>query len=291
MVPVFVRGRALNPGRFAPMSPTIGHPNALQRLAKAHSEASKAKAVAMVTIPATSLWAGPKGIERSTTYLLALFPTKLVLMHPARHPSPEALVAEFPRKVYRIIDVGQDLLNLSFQLVLPYGQMQVKMGRRGPYAVNAEVLEALVASAATAERAEQRTGGRAPLQTAGDVGVFARMCAAHGPGSELATAVAEAQVTGSSARRGMLLQRPDLILAVFPDRVLLLDRNHTTHVASAPVAAFTKGGCTVKIDAQDRKHVDLTLASEVESVSVRMSRYGEDRIDGLVLEAVLAMNT
>jgi hypothetical protein len=272
------------------MSATIGHPGALRRLANAHPEPSKAKAVAMVTIPATSLWAGPKGIERGTTYLLALFPTKLVLLHPARRPTPEALLAEFPRKVYRITDVGQDLLNLSFQLVLPYGQMQVKLGRRGPYAVNAQVLEALVASAATAERVEQRTGGRAPLQTAGDVGVFARMCAAHGPGAEAATAVAEAQVTGSSARKGLLTQRPDLVLAAFPDRVLLLDRNQTTHVASTPVAAFTKGGCTVTVTAEDRKHVDLTLASEVETVSVRVSRYGEDRIDGMVLDALLAMN-
>ncbi|MBA3743583.1 hypothetical protein [Sporichthya sp.] len=272
------------------MSATIGHPGALRRLANAHPEPSKAKAVAMVTIPATSLWAGPKGIERGNQYVVALFPTKLVLLHQSRRPSPEALLAEFPRKVYRVTDVGQDLVNLSFQVVLPYGQMQMKMGRRGPYAVNAEVLEALVASAATAERAEERTGGRAPLQTAGDVAVFARMCAAHGPGAEAATAVAEAQVTGSSARKGLLAQRPDLVLAAFPDRVLLLDRNHTTHVASTPVAAFTKGGCTITVTAEDSKHVEMTLAGEAGTVSVRMSRYGEDRIDGLVLDAVLAMN-
>lgn len=273
------------------MSATIGHPGALRRLGNAQAEAPKAKAVAMVTIPTTSLWAGPKGLERGTTYLLALFPTRLVLLHPSRRPSPETLLAEFPRKLYRITDIDQDLLNLSFQVVLPYGQMRVKMGRRGPYAVNADVLKALVSSAAPAERAEQRTGGRAPLQTAGDVGVFARMCAAHGPGAEAATAVAEAKVTGSSARKGLLAQRPDLILAAFPDRVLLLDRNHTTHVASAPVASFTRDGCTVTVTEQDRKHVDLTLAGAVETVSVRMSRYGEDRIDGLVLDAVLAMNT
>jgi hypothetical protein len=272
------------------MSATIGHPGALKRLAKAHPEASKAKAVAMVTIPSTSLWAGPSGIDRGTSYLLVLFPTKLVLLQQTRRPGPEALLAEFPRKVYRITDPGQDLLNLSFQIVLPYGQMLVKMGRRGPYAVNAEVLEALVASAATAERTEQRTGGRAPLQTAGDVTVFARVCAAHGPGAETAVAVAEARVTSSSARKGLLAQRPDLLLAAFPDRLVLLDRNQTTHVPSPPVAAFTKGGCTVTVKEQDRRHVDVTLAAEGEEVSVRISRYGEDRIDGLVLDAVLAMN-
>jgi hypothetical protein len=173
---------------------------------------------------------------------------------------------------------------------MPYGQMLVKMGRRGPYAVNTEVFDALVASAATAERTDQRTGLGAPLQTAGDVTVFARVCAAHGPGAETAVAVAEAQVTDSSARKGLLLQRPDLLLAAFPDRLMLLDRNQTTHVPTTPVAHFTKGACTVTVAEQDRKHVDLTLASEVETVSVRMSRYGEDRIDGLVLDAVLAMN-
>lgn len=273
------------------MSATVGHPGAVKRLASAHPEASQAKAVAMVTIPTTTLWAGAKGLERGVTYLLALFPTKLVLLHPTRNPGPQTLLAEFPRKVYRITDVGQDLLNLSFSVVMPYGQMQVKMGRRGNYAVNAQVLEALVASAATAERAEQRTGGRAPLQTAGDVGVFARVCAAHGPGAETAVAVAEAQVTGTSARKGLLTQRPDLLLAAFPDRILLLDRNHTTHVLSTPVAAFAKGAATVTVTAEDRKHVDLTFNDEAQTVTVRMSRYGEDRIDGLVLDAVLALNS
>jgi hypothetical protein len=273
------------------MSATIGHPSALKRLANAHPAPSEAKAVALVTIPSTSLWAGLKGIERGTSYVLALFPTKLVLLQESRRPSPESVLAEFPRKIYRIIEPHQDLLNISFQVVLPYGQMLVKMGRRGPYAVNNQVLDALVASAAAAERTEQRTGGRAPLQTAGDVNVFARVCAAHGPGAENAVAVAEGLVTGSSARKGLLVQRPDLLLAAFPDRLLLLDRNQTTHVASAPVAVFTKGACTVTVVGQDRKHVDLTLASEVETVSVRIARYGEDRIDGLILDAVLAMSS
>ncbi|HUR74558.1 MAG TPA: hypothetical protein VMZ00_09790 [Sporichthya sp.] len=221
------------------MSATIGHPGALRRLACAHPEASEAKAVAMVTVPSTSLWAGPQGLERGSGYLLALFPTRLVLLRPRRRPSPEALLAEFPRKVYRINDVTGDLLNLSFYLVLPYGQMQVKMGRRGPYAVNAE---------------------------------------------------AEAQVIGRSARKDRLAHRPALLLAAFPDRVLLLDRNRTTHIASTPVAAFAKGECRVTVTASDRKHVDLTLAGAVETVSVRISRYGEQRIDGLVLDAILAMN-
>lgn len=273
------------------MSGTIGHSGALKRLANAHAEASKAKAVAMITIPSTSLWAGPKGIERGTSYLLALFPTKLALLHTGtRRPSPEALLAEFPRKVYRITDTGQDLLNLSFSVVLPYGQMQVRMGRRGSYAINSQVLDALVASAATAERADQRTGGRAPLLTAGDVQVFARMCAAYGPGAEAATAVTESEVTSSSSKRGLLAQRPKLILAAFPDRLVLLDRNNTTHVASTPVAHFTKGACTVTVNERAAKHVDLTLTSEAESLELRVSRYGEDRIDGLVLDAVLAMN-
>lgn len=273
------------------MSATVGHPAALKRLGNAHPEASQAKAVAMVTIPATSFWAGSKGLERGTTYLLALFPTKLVLLHPSRTPGPQTVLLEFPRKVYRITDAGQDLLNLSFSVVMPYGQMTVKMGRRGSYGVNAQVLEALIASAATAERAEQRTGGRPPLQTAGDVGVFARVCAAHGPGAENAVAVAEAQVTGASARRGRLTQRPDLLLAAFADRVLLLDRNNTTHVPSTPVATFTKGACAVTVTAEDRKYVELDFIDDGETVAVRMSRYGEDRIDGLVLDAVLAMNS
>lgn len=272
------------------MSPTVGHSGALKRLANAHTDAAKAKAVAMITIPETTLWAGPKGLERGVTYLLALFPTKLVLLQPTRKPAPHTLLAEFPRKVYRITDVGQDLLNLSFSVVLPYGRMQVKMGRRGPYAVNAEVLEALVASAAGAERAAQRVGGQVPLQTAGDVGVFARVCAAHGPGAEAATAVAEAAVTGTSSRKGLLTQRPTLLLAAFADRLVLLDRTATTHVPSAPGAEFRKGNCTVSVAQQDAKHVDLTLAGEGQTVSVRMSRYGEDRIDQLVLAAVLAMN-
>lgn len=272
------------------MSATLGHATALKRLANAHPQASQAKAVAMVTIPSTSFWAGPKGIERGVTYLLALFPTKLVLLHPSRSPGAQTLLAEFPRKAYRIIDTGQDLLNLSFTVVMPYGQMQVKMGRRGPYGINARVLEALVSSAAAAERAEQRTGGRPPLQTAGDVSVFARVCAAHGPGAETAVAVAEAQVTGAAARKGRLSQRPDLLLAAFPDRVLLLDRNNTTHIPSPPVAAFAKGACTVAVTAEDRKYVDLAFVDQGGTTSVRMSRYGEDRIDGLVLDAVLALN-
>jgi len=243
------------------MSATIGHPAALKRLAAAHPEASKAKAVAMVTIPSTSIWAGAKGIERGTSYVLALFPTRLVLLQPGRRRTPQTLLAEFPRKSYRIADVGQDLLNLTFAVVLPYGQMQVRMGRRGPWAVNEQVLEALVASAATAERSSQ---GRAPLQAAGDVGV------------ETATAVAEAEARG----------RDDLILAAFPDRVLLLDRTHTNHVPTTPVAQFDKGARPVSVVDEGRKHVDLTFGED----AVRIRRYGEDRIDGMVLDAVLAMN-
>jgi hypothetical protein len=37
---------------------------------------------------------------------------------------------------------------------------------------------------------------------------------------------------------------------------------------------------------EGRKHVDLTFGED----AVRIRRYGEDRIDGMVLDAVLAMN-
>lgn len=269
---------------------TIGHAGALRRLNNAHPDAAKAKAVAMVSVTANSLWAGSKGIERGVTYLLALFSNKLVLMHPTRTPGPETVLAEFARKQYRITEVGEDLLNHRFVLQLPYGQMEVRMARRATYAVNTQVLEALIASAETAEKAVERAGGRAPLQTAGEVNVFARMCAAFGPGAEKATAVAEAVVTSASTQRGLLARRPELILATFPDRLVLLDRNKTTHVASEPVAVFTKGAATVKVLEESKKHVDLALSGHGGDLTVRMNRYGDERIDGLILEAVLATN-
>ncbi len=270
---------------------TIGHAGALRRLENSHPDAAKAKAVAMVSVTDNSLWCGSRGVERGVTYLLALFQNKLVLMHPTRRPDPQAILAEFTRKAYRITDVSEDVLNIAFVLALPYGQMKVRMLRRATYAVNTQVLEALVASTSAAEKAEQKTGGRAPLQTAGDVLVFARMCAAYGPGAEAATAVAEAQVTGSSSKKGLLARRPELLLATFPDRLVLLDRNNTTHVASTPVAVFTRDASTITVVGVDKKHVDLTLSGhDLEVISARMSRYGDERIDGLVLDAVLSMN-
>lgn len=269
---------------------TIGHEGAVRRLAKSHVDAEKAKAVAMVAVTDNSLWCGSRGVERDVTYLLALFPTKLVLMHPTRRPGAETILAEFTRKTYRITNVTQDILNISFVLMLPYGQMTVRMLRRATYAVNTEVLEALVTSTAAAEKAEQRSGGRAPLQTAGDVLVFARMCAAFGPGAETATAVAEAQVTGGSSKLGLLARRPELLLATFADRLVLLDRNNTTHVASTPVAVFTRGACTVTVTEETKKHVGVSLSGHGQDVSLRITRYGEDRIDGLVLDAVRSMN-
>lgn len=269
---------------------TIGHAGALHRLQKSHADAARAKAVAMVSVTDNSLWCGSRGVERGVTYLLALFGHKLVLLHPTRRPGPEAILAEFSRKEYRITEVAEDLLNVSFVLALPYGQMKVRMLRRATYAVNAQVLEALVASASSAQKAEQRSGGRAPLQTAGDVLVFARMCAAFGPGAEAATAVAQAQVTGSSSKLGLLARRPELLLATFADRLVLLDRNNTTHVASTPVAVFTRGGCEITVTEQDKKHVDLALSDQSQTLTLRISRYGEERIDGLVLDAVLSMN-
>jgi hypothetical protein len=81
-----------------------------------------------------------------------------------------------------------------------------------------------------------------------------------------------------------------VLVAAFADRVLLLERTRTTHVPSLPVAQFTQGTCTVTVTGQDRKHVDLTLTDNAQTVSLRMTRYGEDRIDGLILDAVLALN-
>lgn len=268
---------------------TIGHAGAVRRLRSSHPDAEAAKAVAMVAVTNSSLWCGKRGIEKGVTYLLALFGGRLVLMHPTRNPQPEAMLAEFAKKTYRIGEVSTDTLNISFVLSRPYGAIHLRMLRRAMYAVNTEVMEMLTASAAAAEKVAARTE-RPPLQTAGDVTVFARMCAAYGPGAEAATAVAEARVLGGSAKKGLLATRPELLLATFPDRLVLLDRNETTHVGRPPVAEFPLGS-EIAVTEDAKKHVDLTLASpgKAEQLALRVSRYGEDRIDALVLDAVLGI--
>lgn len=266
---------------------TIGHNGALRRLGNSHAEAERAQAVAMVAVAGTTLWCGNKGLDKGQTFLLALFKDKLVLMQPTSKPQPETVLAEFAKRTYRITEDGTDALNVSFTLSRPYGRIQFKMLRRAMYAINTEVLEAFVASASAAEKAAAKSPP-GQLLTAGDVHVFARMCAAYGPGAEQAVAVAEAQVTGTSAKKGLLTRRPQLVLAAFPDRLVLLDKNQTDHIGHPPVAEFARGA-DITITGQEKKHVDLMLRQPGEQVELRMARYGEERIDGLVLDAILAI--
>ncbi|MGQ0629931.1 MAG: hypothetical protein ACT4P1_02735 [Sporichthyaceae bacterium] len=271
---------------------TIGHSAALKALGKAWpGDPDKAIAVAMVSVAETTLWCGPKGLEKGVTYLLALFGDRLVLLHPTRRPNEAGMVAEFARKTYRITDTGTDRFNLRFTLSRPYGRIELRMSRWASYKINHSVLEALTKSAASAEKLA-RSSGDGPLLTAGEKRAFARMCAAYGPGAEAALAVGEVQVLDSATKRGLLAGRPELLLGVFPDRVVLLDRNATLHLASTPVAQFPRGAFSATVLEDAKKHVDLTLAAaEPTTVSptttVRLTRYGDERVDGLILTALL----
>ncbi|MGQ0624664.1 MAG: hypothetical protein ACT4PP_08490 [Sporichthyaceae bacterium] len=266
---------------------TIGHPAALKALAKAWpSDPDKAIAAAMVSVAHTTMWCGPKGLEKGVTYLLALFGDRLALLHPTRRPNEAGLVAEFARKTYRITDDGADRFNLRFTLARPYGRMDLRMSRWGSYKVNREVLDALIRSAAAAEKLALKSAD-SPLLTAGEKRAFARMCAAYGPGAEAALAVAEVVVLDSGAKRGPLSTRPELLLAVFPDQVVLLSRNDTTHVTCSPVAQFPRGEFDAALLAESAKQVDLTLTASGPSTTLRLTRYGDERVDGLILTALL----
>jgi hypothetical protein len=172
-------------------------------------------------------------------------------------------------------------LNTSFVVARPYGNVSLRVLHRARYSVNDEVVDLLVAAAQPAERAAARNPA-APLQAAGDVRVFSRMCAAYGPGAEKATAVAEAEITSGTAGK--------VLLATFADRLVLLDPAATTHVTSSPVAEFLRGGTGVEFAESSAKHLQVTLTTPGNTVELRVSRYGEDRLDDGVRAAIAALS-
>jgi len=268
----------------------IGHPAALRRLYRGFARPDGAKAVAMVAVTSTSFYCGKHGLERGSNYLLALFGNRLVLARPTREPDANAVLLDFVKGSYRVTDAESGRLNVSFVLSRPYGSVHLRMLRWGPYAVNDQVLERLTAAAAAAERSAARTPPP-PLRTAGDVRVFARMCAAFGPGAERATAVAEVEVVGAPGGRGLAGRKPATLLAAFGDRVVLLDPAATSHVGSAPLAAFARGATTVASVARGAKHLDVTLTGPDGPTALRVSLYGEDRIDDLVVAAITGLGS
>lgn len=257
----------------------IGHPGALRRLYNSLPKAGDAKAVAMAAVTSTSLYCGKKGLERGTNYLVVLSGGRLLILRPLRRPDPAtAVLLEFAKGSYRVTDVQAGGLNTSFVVSRPYGNVNLRVLRRAWYAVNDQVVGAFVAAASAAERAAARNPAP-PLRTAADVRVFARMCAAHGPGAEHATAAAECEITSTGTKA---------LLAAFPDRLVLLDPGASTHVASTPVAVFARGA-TVELSEGSAKHLDVRLSAPGSTVDLRVFRSGEDRIDDGVRAAIAAL--
>jgi hypothetical protein len=263
---------------------TVGHKAALRRWRASYAEPDEAKAVALVTVAATSLYSDKHGLERGSSALLAIFGNRRLLMvRPTRKPDPKAVLLDFAKGSYRITEVERGKLNASFRLSRPYGSVDLRMSRIGDYSDNDEVLDRVVAAADQAARAAARKPA-APLLTAGDVRVFARMCAAYGPGAERATAVAEAVVAGGAKR--LMKRQQSLLLAAFPDRLVLLDPEATTHAGSTPTATFTRGSTRVTVAERTAKHLDVALADGKHEISLRVALYDAPRIDDLVVDAI-----
>ncbi|MGQ0466723.1 MAG: hypothetical protein ACT4QG_15530 [Sporichthyaceae bacterium] len=265
---------------------TVGHQAALRKLDNCLPKSGEAKAAAMVGVVSSSLYCGKHGLERGSNFLLVLFGHRLTVVRPTRSPDPKAVLLDFAKGTYRISDVERGSLNATFSLARPYGAVRLRMSRWGWYSINDQVLDRLVAAAAQAERAAARTP-TAPLQTAGDVRVFARMCAAFGPGAEKATAVAEVEVLGESNRGLLDGRRPSALLATFPDRLVLLDGGATTHVPATPLASFAKSATAVTPGEHTAKHLEVGLTSGGRETRIRVELYGEERIDSLLVDAVL----
>lgn len=258
---------------------TIGHPGALRRLHNSLPKAADARAVAMAAVTSTSLYCGKHGLERGTNYLVVLSGGRLLILRPLRRPDPSAAVLlEFAKGTYRVTDVQVGGLNTSFVVSRPYGNVSLRVLRRAWYSVNDRVVEAFIAAASAAERAATRNPP-APLRAAADVRVFARMCAAHGPGAEKATAAAECEIASSGTK---------VLLAAFPDRIVLLDPGATTHVSSTPLAVFA-GKTTVEFPDATSKQLHVRLSAPDNTVDLRVGRSGEDRIDEGVRAAIAAI--
>jgi len=268
----------------------VGHDAALRRWRNSHPTPDEAKAVAMVTVTSTSLYCERNGLRRGSSYLLALFGDRLMIVRATRKPDPKAVLLEFARGSYRITDIQRGKLNAIFVLSRPYGSVYLRMTRLGRYSVNDAVLDHLVVAAAPAERMAARNPS-APLSTAGNVQVFARMCAAYGPGAEQATAVVEAEVLSGDTPKKLLGRRESLLLATFPDRLVLLDPDANTHAGSTPVAAFVRGSAHVVVSEPTAKHVDVALAGDGQEISLRVNLYDSERVDSLVLDAIRSIGS
>ncbi|MGQ0843746.1 MAG: hypothetical protein ACT4QF_06390 [Sporichthyaceae bacterium] len=264
---------------------TVGHSGALRRLHKSSAKSSEAKAAAMVAVTSSSLYCGKHGLERGSNYLIALFGNRLTILRPTRAPDPNAVLVDFVKNSYRVHEVERGKLNASFVLSRPYGSVHLRMLRWGLFSMNDEVLDRLLASAAAANRTSPPA-----LKTAGEVRVFARMCAAYGPGAEKATAVAEVEITGTGDRKGLLSRKPGLLLATFPDRLVLLDGGATTHAASAPIAAFAAGATTVEVLDRTERHLDVALAGGGANLALRVALHSQARIDDDVVAAIRALD-
>lgn len=268
---------------------TIGHPAAIRRLARTLPDAGDVKAVAMASVAGTSLHCGKRGLERDSKYLVALLGGRLLILRPLVRPDPAAAVMlDFAKGTYRVNDVQVGSLNTSFVVARPYGNVRLRVSRSASYSVNDQVVDLLVAAARAAERSATRSPAQ-PLHAAGDVRVFSRMCAAYGPGAERATAVAEAWINSGGGKKRWLHRDPALLLAAFPDRLVLLDPRATTHVGSTPLAQFNRGAMSVELGTAAGKYMEMTVRDANRTLAVRLNKYGIDRIDEALRDALLAL--
>jgi hypothetical protein len=263
---------------------TVGQDAALRRW-RDLSLPDGAKAIAMVTVTATSLYCDKNGLRRGSSYLLAVFDDRLLIVRATRKPEPKAVLLDFAKGTFRITDIKRGKLNTVFVLSRPYGSAYLRLTRFGRYAVNDEVLDLLVATAARAEDMPARTPS-APVTTAGTVKVFAQMCASYGPGAEQATAVVEADVLSADPATKPLGHRGTLLLATFPDRLVLLDPDANTHAAATPVAAFTRGSARVVLGEPADKHVDVDLSGDGREISLRLKLYSAEGLNRVVTDAI-----
>lgn len=264
----------------------LGHKDAIERLRKAYGDgATGCQAVVAVGVTSSSLLLGPGGFEPNAKYLLALFRDRLVVLLATRRPGPGALVAEFARRSYRIANVGEDPLRVTFVLAKPYGEMHVRALRRGSFSVNTEAVAALAAGGVSAKKPWK------PLTVVGDGKAFRALCAAYGDGAEACQAVVAVKVAKQSSYLPELAGRTDLLLAQFPRRLALIDPTSSMHTSRPPVAAFERGAYRVTHAEPGRRHIDLTVRADDGALALEMARCGDERIDAAVLAAMDAEPT
>jgi hypothetical protein len=98
--------------------------------------------------------------------------------------------------------------------------------------------------------------------------------------------VVEAEVLSADPATKPLGRSGSLLLATFPDRLVLLDPDANTHARSTPVAAFTRGSAKVVMAEPSAKHVDVALTGDGQEISLRLKLYNAERLNRLVMDAV-----